>query len=60
MARIIGGIGTAHTPTIGFAHDRRSQDELMRCRRPHAFVDVAIDCRDTHVVARRAMWTEAR
>jgi gallate dioxygenase len=24
VARIIGGIGTAHTPTIGFAHDRQS------------------------------------
>jgi len=27
MARIIGGIATSHTPTIGFAHDRRLQDD---------------------------------
>lgn len=27
MARIIGGIGTSHTPTIGFAHDGNKQDD---------------------------------
>ena len=27
MARIIGAIATSHTPTIGFAHDRKSPDD---------------------------------
>ena len=27
MARIIGAIATSHTPTIGFAHDRKLQDQ---------------------------------
>jgi gallate dioxygenase len=27
MARIVGGIGSSHTPTIGFAFDRRKQDD---------------------------------
>jgi gallate dioxygenase len=27
MARIIGGIATSHTPTIGFAYDRNKQDD---------------------------------
>ncbi|QHI98475.1 gallate dioxygenase [Xylophilus rhododendri] len=27
MARIIGGIGASHTPTIGFAFDRASEDD---------------------------------
>lgn len=27
MARIIGGIGTSHTPTIGFAHDADKHDD---------------------------------
>ncbi|MDH7639260.1 gallate dioxygenase [Sphingomonas oryzagri] len=27
MARIIGGIGTSHTPTIGFAHDAGKHDD---------------------------------
>ena len=27
MARIIGGIATSHSPTIGFALDRRKQDD---------------------------------
>ena len=27
MARIIGGIGTSHTPTIGFALDAGKQDD---------------------------------
>lgn len=26
MARIIGGVATSHTPTIGFAHDRNAKD----------------------------------
>jgi gallate dioxygenase len=27
MARIVGAIATSHTPTIGFAHDRKSPDD---------------------------------
>jgi gallate dioxygenase len=27
MARIVGGIGSSHTPTIGFALDKRKQDD---------------------------------
>jgi gallate dioxygenase len=27
MARILGGIAASHTPTIGFAYDRRKQDD---------------------------------
>ena len=27
MARIIGGIGSSHTPTIGFAVDQGKQDD---------------------------------
>ena len=27
MARIIGGIGASHTPTIGFAKDNKSPDD---------------------------------
>jgi gallate dioxygenase len=27
MARIIGAIATSHTPTIGFAHDRKTRDD---------------------------------
>jgi len=27
MARVIGGIGASHTPTIGFAHDAAKQDD---------------------------------
>ena len=27
MARIIGGIATSHTPTIGFAYDQKKQDD---------------------------------
>ena len=27
MARIVGGIGTSHSPTIGFARDRHKQDD---------------------------------
>jgi len=27
MARIIGGIATSHTPTIGFAYDKKKQDD---------------------------------
>ena len=27
MARIIGGIGTSHTPTIGFALDANKQQD---------------------------------
>jgi len=27
MARIIGGIASSHTPTIGFAHDRHNEDD---------------------------------
>src|SRR6202167_6748900 len=28
MARIIGGVATSHTPTIGFAYDQDKQDDL--------------------------------
>ena len=27
MARIIGGIGVSHSPTIGFAKDKNQQNE---------------------------------
>ena len=27
MARIIGGIGTSHVPTIGLAFDRKKHDD---------------------------------
>src|SRR5262245_15478747 len=27
MARIIGGIASSHSPTIGFAHDRHNEDD---------------------------------
>ncbi len=27
MARIVGAVATSHTPTIGFAHDRKSPDD---------------------------------
>ena len=27
MARIIGGVGVSHTPTIGFAYDTHKQDD---------------------------------
>jgi gallate dioxygenase len=27
MAKILGGIATSHSPTIGFAHDRQKQDD---------------------------------
>jgi gallate dioxygenase len=27
MARIIGGVATSHTPTIGFAYDQDKQDD---------------------------------
>jgi gallate dioxygenase len=27
MARIVGGIGASHTPTIGFAYDRNKRDD---------------------------------
>jgi gallate dioxygenase len=27
MARIIGAVGTSHSPTIGFALDRQKQDD---------------------------------
>jgi len=29
MARIIGGIGSSHSPTIGFAYDKNKQDDPM-------------------------------
>ncbi len=30
MARIIGGIATSHTPTIGFALDAKKQEDPVR------------------------------
>ena len=30
MARIIGGIGSSHSPTIGFAYDKNKQEDLKQ------------------------------
>ena len=40
MARIIGGIATSHSPTIGFALDRRKQDDPVWAPIFEAFVPI--------------------
>ena len=40
MARIIGGLGSSHTPTIGFAHDANKQTDPVWAPIFDAFKDM--------------------